>query len=602
PAPMALLSLNDVTLRFAGPPLLDQVSLQIDDGERVGLLGRNGAGKSTLLNLLLGTLTPDSGDVVRRPGLRVAGLQQDVPLDLVGTVGQYLHAACGVTSHDSPWEVESRIDGAARDLKLNLESRIETLSAGSKRRVLLAEALVRNPDILVLDEPTNHLDIDVIRDLEESLLRRKGTLVFVTHDRSFLRRLATRILDLDRGNLSSYRVPYDQYLEMRDHAREIELQQDAQFDRKLAQEEAWLRQGIKARRTRNEGRVKSLEALRVERGDRREDPGRVKASLEAADSSGRIVLRTSDAGFGYDGRPIVSHLTLTIRRGDRIGILGPNGSGKTTLIRLLLGELEPQHGSVTPGARLEVGHFEQLHDVLDDSKTVLENLADGRDFLSIGGSERHVVGYLRDFLFTPEQMQGSILKLSGGERKRLQLAKVLSRPCNLLVLDEPTNDLDMETLELLEEILFEFAGTILVVSHDRAFLDNVVTSTLVWEGHGHWREFVGGYSDWLRQRPAPAPPPVIAKAVKVTTERHATTAPRRATFKEKKELEELPGRIEALEAEKQSIFDAMAAPDYHTRRGDEVTKLSTRLTTVEAELEKAYARWMELETIVAGGG
>jgi ATP-binding cassette subfamily F protein uup len=389
---------------------------------------------------------------------------------------------------------------------------------------------------------------------------------------------------------------------MRDHERSIELEQDAKFDRKLAQEEAWLRQGIKARRTRNEGRVKDLEALRLERSRRREDQGRVKANLAEADTSGRIVIRTEGLDFAYGEKTIVAGLTTTIRRGDRIGILGPNGSGKTTLIRLLLGELEPLAGTVTHGARLEVAHFEQLHDVLDDAKTVLENLAEGRDFLSIGGSERHVVGYLRDFLFTGEQIQGSILKLSGGERKRLQLAKALSRPCNVLVLDEPTNDLDLETLELLEEILLDFAGTLLVVSHDRAFLDNVVTSTLVAEGDGRWTEYVGGYEDWLRQRPAPAPQPAPAKPVRPAAVRPAASGPRRPTFKEKRELEELPGRIDGLEAEKQSLFEAMAAPDHHTRRREEITALTDRLAAVEAELERCYARWLELETQVAGGG
>ena len=596
---MALISLNGVSLTFAGPPLLDSVSLQIDDGERLGLLGRNGAGKSTLLKLLEGTLAPDSGDVVRQPGLSVASLQQEVPLDLAGTVRGYLHEICGVTKSDTAWRIETRIDQAASDLALDLDATLATLSAGSKRRVLLAAALVRDPDLLILDEPTNHLDIDAIRQLEDALQRRRGTLVFVTHDRSFLRSLATRILDLDRGVLRSYRSGYDAYLETREEEQRIEADQATLFDRKLAQEEAWVRRGIKARRTRNEGRVRALEALRVERSARRDEVARVKAQLQRggrAPGASCCAARTSATRYGVT--PIVRGFTATILRGDRIGILGPNGCGKTTLISLLLGEIAPQQGSVTAGTRLEVAHFEQLHDALDDTKTVVETLAEGRDTITVGGVERHVVGYLRDFLFTPEQIQGPVLRLSGGERKRLQLAKILSRPCNLLVLDEPTNDLDLETLELLEEMLLEFQGTLLLVSHDRAFLDNVVTSTLVFEGAGQWREYVGGYEDWLRQRKSAEPAPA-AKPARPRPER-ITVRPRRVTFKEKRELADLPGRIESLEAEKQILFDLMASPSFYTTRGDEVAGTRQRLAAIEAEIHEAYARWLELENLATG--
>ncbi|NOT35325.1 MAG: ATP-binding cassette domain-containing protein, partial [Candidatus Eisenbacteria bacterium] len=542
---MAILGLNDVRIAFAGPPLLDSVNVQIEDAERIGLLGRNGAGKSTLLKILEGTLAPDDGEIARRPGLRVASLQQDVPLDLAGTVVDYLHDVCGVAHSDASWEIETRIQQAAHDLSIDLPAEIRTLSAGSKRRVLLAAALVRDPDLLILDEPTNHLDIDAIRHLEDSLRRRRGTLLFVTHDRSFLRSLATRILDLDRGAIRSYRLGYDAYLEQREAELRIEADQAALFDKKLAQEEAWVRRGIKARRTRNEGRVRVLESLRLERGARREVVGRVKAQLQDADRSGRMVLRCMNVDYAFAAAPIVRGLTTTIMRGDRIGIIGPNGCGKTTLIRLLLGELEPQHGTVITGTKLEVAHFEQLHEVLDDSKTVVENIAEGREMIALGGGERHVVGYLRDFLFTPEQIQGPVTKLSGGERKRLQLAKVLSRSCNLLVLDEPTNDLDLETLELLEDMLVEFQGTLLVVSHDRAFLDNVVTSTLVFEGDGVWREYVGGYEDWLRQKQAEVAPRGGRRAARAKAAGVAV-APRRASFKEKRELGELPARIEQL--------------------------------------------------------
>ena len=596
---MALISLNNVSLTFAGPALLDSVSLQIEEGERVGLLGRNGAGKSTLLKVLEGTLEPDSGDVVRQPGLRVASLAQEVPLDLAGTVGGYLHEVCGAARSDAAWKIEARIDQAARDLTLDLAAPLETLSAGSKRRVLLAAALVRDADVLILDEPTNHLDIDAITHLEDSLERRRGALLFVTHDRSFMRDLATRILDLDRSVLRSYRTTYDLYLEQRDEELRAEAGQDALFDKKLAEEEAWVRRGIKARRTRNEGRVRALESLRRERGARREEVARVKGALQEAERSGRVVLRCENLGYAYDDAPIVRGYTGTILRGDRIGILGPNGCGKTTLIRLLLGELTPQEGSVTAGSRLEVAHFTQLHDVLDESKSVVENVGEGRDTVSVGGVDRNVVGYLRDFLFTPEQIQGSIVRLSGGERRRLQLAKILSRPCNLLVLDEPTNDLDLETLELLESLLLDFRGTLLIVSHDRAFLDNVVTSTLVFEGAGQWREYAGGYADWLRQR-VPAAPPPVERAAKPKRDR-GTDRPRRIGFKEKRELEELPRTIETLEGEKQSIFASMASPGYYATPAEEIARIRERLDAIEAEIHKAYARWMELEALSAGG-
>ncbi len=591
---MSLISLNNVSLTFAGPAILDAVNLHIENGERLGLLGRNGAGKSTLLKILEGALAPDSGDVIRQPGLRVASLPQEVPLDLAGTVGHYLHEACGVTRSDAAWKIETRIDQAARDLALDLNASLETLSAGSKRRVLLAAALVRDPDVLILDEPTNHLDIDAINHLEESLQRRRGTLVFVTHDRGFLRNLATRILDLDRGVFRSYRTTYEVYLDQREAELRAEAVQDALFDKKLAQEEAWVRRGIKARRTRNEGRVRALESLRLERAARRDEVARVKGAIQEAERSGRAVLRCQNLGYAYGDAPIVRGYTGTILRGDRIGILGPNGCGKTTLIRLLLGELAPQEGTVTAGTRLEVAHFEQLHDSLDESKTVIQNIGDGADTVSVGGTDRHVVGYLRDFLFSPEQIQGSIARLSGGERKRLQLAKILSRPCNLLVLDEPTNDLDLETLELLESLLLEFQGTLLIVSHDRDFLDNVVTSTLVFEGAGQWREYVGGYADWLRQKQV-AEPPSEAKAARPKQERNAVR-PRRAGFKEKREMEELPGTIEKLEIEKQDLFALMASPDFYTTRGEELARIRERLAAVEAELHEAYTRWMELET------
>jgi len=596
---MALLSLSDVRLTFAGPPLLDSVSLQIDDGERLGLVGRNGVGKSTLLKILEGSLAPDSGTVVRQSGLRVACLGQQVPPDLAGSIRAYLHVACGAATSDQSWRIETRIDQVAHDLTLDLDAAIESLSAGSKRRVLLAAALVPDPDVLILDEPTNHLDIDAIRHLEVALQRRRGTLVFVTHDRRFLGTLATRILELDRGALRSYDCSYAAYVERREEALRVEMEQAKLFDQRLASEEAWVRRGIKARRTRNEGRVRALEALRLERSARRDEVARVRMQLSEADRSGRMVLRCENITYGHAGLPIVRGLTTTIRRGDRIGIMGPNGCGKTTLIRLLLGDLVPDEGTVTRGTNLEVAHFEQLHDVLDDTKSVIENVAEGRDMIPLGGGERHVVGYLRDFLFTPEQMQGSVTRLSGGERRRLQLARVLSRPCNLLVLDEPTNDLDLETLEVIEELLLEFQGTLLVVSHDRAFLDNVVTSTIACEGPGEWNEYVGGYEDWLRQR---KPEPEVAPGAKRTppAAKRGSSRPR-VGFKEQRELAGLPTRIEGLEAERNGLYAKMASPAFYASRGDEIAQLKKQLATLEAELQAAYARWVELESLATSG-
>ena len=646
---MPILGLNNVSLTYTGLPILDSVNLQIEAGERLGLLGRNGAGKSTLLRVLEGTLEHDSGDIVRPQGVRLAGLPQDLPDAVRCSVHDYLLSVTRRFPDDQHWEVETRIDQAMADLGLEAAADVDTLSAGSKRRVLLAAALVQEPDLLLLDEPTNHLDIDAIAHLETVLLRRRGALVFVTHDRSFLRRLSTRILDLDRGSLRSYPGDYDAYLERREAELQVESDQAALFDKKLAQEEAWVRRGIRARRTRNEGRVRALLALREERGARREDVGRVKAQLQEADRSGRIVLRAKALAYAYPessasaatdsmdfGRvadaaargstapapsPIVTGLDLTLQRGDRVGIIGPNGCGKTTLIRLLLGELTPTEGSVIHGAKLQVAHFEQLHDVLDDTRSVRENVAQGRDTVSVGDGERHVVGYLRDFLFSPEQIQGPVTKLSGGERKRLQLALVLSRPCNVLVLDEPTNDLDLETLELMEDLLLEFQGTLLVVSHDREFLDNVATSTLVFEGAGLWQEYAGGFTDWKRQRGEVDSGRNGKSAGRRSVERAPTAgarsqeagasggscvgaAPRsrKLSYGESRELDGLPAKIEMLEAEQASLFTLMASPEFYRSQAEVVAQKSARLSQVEGEIAAAYARWEELESLRESSG
>jgi len=597
---MPLVTLHEVSLAFAGPPLLDSVHLPIEAGERLGLLGRNGAGKSTLLRVLEGTLAPDAGTVVRAPGVTAASLPQDVPTGLAGRVGDVLHAACGTAASETPWAIETRIAQAARELSLDLGAAVETLSAGSRRRVLLAAALVRDPDLLLLDEPTNHLDLEAIEHLEDALQRRRGALVFVTHDRAFLRRVATCILDLDRGALRRYPVGYDTYVERREDEKRIEADQARAFDKRLAEEEAWLRRGIKARRTRNEGRVRALESLRLERSARRDETSRVSATLQDAERSGRLVLRAEDLHFAYDERVVVDGFSTTLMRGDRVGVLGPNGCGKTTLLALLLGRLAPGRGGVRHGTRLEIAHFEQLDESLDDAKTVRENIAEGRETIEVGGVQRHVVGYLHDFLFTSEQINGPVTRLSGGERRRLQLARILSRPCNLLVLDEPTNDLDLETLELLEEMLFDYQGTLLLVSHDRAFLDNVVTSTIVCDAPGVWREYVGGHADWLRQRVAPGPSDALAARAPKAKPAGKREGPRRLGYMEKRELAELPGRIESLEADKDALWALMSTPDFYARRGDEVAATQAKLAELEAAIQAAYARWMELEAVEAG--
>ena len=595
---MALLSLADVHLEIAGQNLLDGIDLNIEAGERIGLLGRNGAGKSTLLRVLEGILLPDSGNIIRSPGLKVSGLPQDVPTDLAGTARDWLHHACGHADHEKAWELETRIERAADEFSVDLDADVSSLSAGSKRRLLLAAAWARKPQLLILDEPTNHLDVGSIERLEQRLLERRGTLMFVTHDRDFLRHLATRILDLDRGMLRSYASGYDAYLVTRELEAEAEANRDALFDKKLAEEEAWVRRGIKARRTRNEGRVRALEALRLERGARRDETGTVKAQLQDSERSGKIVIRARGLGFRWGtAPPTVTGFKASIMRGDRIGILGPNGCGKTTLLRLLLGELAPTEGTITHGTKLEVARFSQLHDTLDESLTLAENVAEGREFIRVGEGERHVVGYLRDFLFSEEQIRGPITRLSGGERNRLQLARILARPCNVLVLDEPTNDLDLETLEMLEDWLLGFTGTLLVVSHDRAFLDEVVTSTWAFEGDGRWQEYVGGYADWLRQRPTQIDTPVAKRSKSSTS---ASARPRRASFKDKHELSVLPARIEQLETARYDLFARMSAPEFYSQGKAEIARVQSALAAAEHELEAAMARWVELEELVNG--
>jgi len=626
---MPLVTLQGVDYGVGGPLLLQDVSLAIEAGERIALIGRNGAGKSTLLKLLDGTLRPDDGEVRVEGGTRIARLEQEVPAgaggdvwDVVagglGELGMWLaefHHLSHATEVDMDalarvqskiedahgWSLDQRVTETLERLALDGGAPFAGLSGGLKRRVLLARALVSAPDVLLLDEPTNHLDIAAIDWLEELLMGWSGALVFVTHDRRFLRALATRIVEIDRGEVTSWPGDWANYVRRREERLNAQAQEAARFDKLLAQEEAWIRQGIKARRTRDEGRVRRLEAMRTERAQRRELTGNVRMEVAQGGASGRKVIEAKGISFGYGGVPIIRDLDTTIMRGDRIGLVGPNGSGKTTLLKLLLGELEPTSGEVKRGSQLQVAYFDQYRAKLREDWNAIENVAEGRESVTINGRQKHVIGYLQDFLFTPERARAPITRLSGGERNRLLLARLFAQPSNLLVMDEPTNDLDVETLELLEDLLADYPGTLLLVSHDRDFLDNVVTSTLVMEGGGRVGEYVGGYSDWERQRArvaqAAAASSTQASARRGQQPTPATPAPgkRKRSFKETHELEQLPGKIEALEARVAAMTAAMGDPAWYQRDGAAITADTEALAAVQAELDAAYARWAELE-------
>jgi ABC transport system ATP-binding/permease protein len=593
---MALITLRDISLAFGGPPLFDGINLQVEPGDRLCLMGRNGTGKSTLLKLISGELPPEGGELIRSQGLRVALVSQEIPQELAGTVfevvAQHPHAAAG----GEQWEQEQQVERVLNRLHLDPEAEFATLSGGTKRRVLLARALVAAPDILLLDEPTNHLDIETILWLEEFLARNITTCIFVTHDRAFARRLANRIAELDRGRIYAFSCGYDQFVERREALLEAEITRMALFDKKLAQEEAWVRQGIKARRTRNEGRVRALKTLREEYRQRRTRQGTATIRLQEAERSGRMVIEAEQVGFSYGDRTVISDLSTTIMRGDKLGIIGPNGSGKTTLLRLLLGELEPQSGTIRQGTRLEVLYMDQMRDQLDPQKSVAENVGEGNDTLLIGGKSRHIIGYLQDFLFSPERARSPVSILSGGERNRLLLAKLFTKPGNVLVLDEPTNDLDAETLELLEDLLMEYSGTLLLVSHDREFLNNVVSSTLAINADGTVKETVGGYDDWLREQQLETAPPVAAKPSQEKG-KPQKERPRKLSFKEERELEALPERITTLEAEQEKIHSTLAEPEFYKNAGAEVARLNSRLEELSAELLARYSRWEELEAL-----
>ncbi|VAW97514.1 Bis-ABC ATPase Uup [hydrothermal vent metagenome] len=642
---MPLLTLDNACLSYGHVALLDKAKLTIDASERIALIGRNGEGKSTLMKVLLGEATLDDGSIWRAPSLKISYLMQEVPNDEERTVfevvasgienvGQLItdyhntvHALADVTDEKESarlvnqlndyqnqlerldgWSLEQRVEAMVSKLSLPEDALVSSLSGGYKRRVMLARALVCEPDILLLDEPTNHLDIESILWLEGFLQNYQGTILFVSHDREFIKKLATRIIELDRGNITSWDVGYEQYLIKKEEFLAIEADHNAKFDKRLAQEEQWIRKGIKARRTRNEGRVRALKSMRNEHARRRTQQGKAKLNLDAADSSGRIVAEVRKAGFSYGEKQIVKEFSTKILRGDKIGIIGANGSGKSTLIKLLLGELKPTAGKVKLGTNLEIAYFDQNRADFDMNASVMANLNHGRDRVMVNGKDRHVIGYLQDFLFPPARVQSPVKTLSGGERNRLLLARLFIKPANLLVLDEPTNDLDVETLELLEELLLNYEGTLILVSHDRQFLDNIVTSTIVMEGEGQVDEYVGGYNDYLRQRTKPVKSVALIKNLggknKTPIKNSSSTsielvtnkpAEKKRTYKDQRELDLLPKRIEKLENEQQELVTLTSETDFYQRDKHIVNQTMSRLTEIEKELSESFQRWEELE-------
>jgi len=630
-----LITLKNIQLSYGMAPLLDRVDLAIDKGERICLLGRNGAGKSTLMKVILGEQAPDDGERVVAGGVRLARLIQEVPVGMAGSVFDVVADGIGHLAdklktyhqishqlaesgdeslldrlsraqHDleaaDGWQLEQRVETVISRLGLEADAEFGELSGGLKRRVLLAQALVIEPDLLLLDEPTNHLDIEAIDWMEEFLLGYPGAILFVTHDRTFLRRLATRILELDRGRLSDWPGDYDNFLRRKEERLNAEALANERFDKKLAQEEVWIRQGIKARRTRNEGRVRALKTMRDERRARREQTGKAQMQLSSGERSGKLVVEVEGISYAWEDKPIVRDLSTTILRGDRVGIIGPNGSGKTTLLNLLLGRLQPDSGRVKLGTNLQVAYFDQLRGQLDEEASVQDNVGGGSDKVEVGGRTKHIIGYLQDFLFTPERARTPVKALSGGERNRLLLAKLFTRPANVLVLDEPTNDLDVETLELLEELLVDYDGTLLLVSHDREFLDNAVTSCLVFEGDGRVAEYVGGYSDWeatRKRRQTAARPAVSEPRAKPVPEKPKKRA-EKLSYKDQRELDGLPQRIEQLELELDALQTRLGDPELYRTHSGQVAHLQQEVARVQTELEQAYERWESLEALKTG--
>ncbi|QTA81750.1 putative ABC transporter, ATP-binding protein [Desulfonema limicola] len=601
---MALLSIRNITIGFGGSLLLDNVNLQVHQGERICLLGRNGTGKSTLIKLINGDIEPDSGEISFLQSTSSALLTQEVPQELKGKVFEIVSQGIKNTDNSpgyEEWQIRQKAESILSRMELDPDPLFENLSAGLKRRVLLARALVNEPDILLLDEPTNHLDIDSIGWLEDFLIRYVKTLVFVTHDRMFLKKLATRILELDRGKLGSWDCDYQTFLDRREAELEAENNQNHQFDKKLAKEEEWIRKGVKARRTRNEGRVRELQKMREQRRERRSQVGSVKMLAQEARRTGKLVMEASNISFFYNGLPVIKDFSTTIMRGDRVGIIGPNGSGKTTLLNLLLGHISPAQGEIRHGTHLEAAYFDQLRLQLDENKTVQENVGDGNDNVIINNKPRHIIGYLQDFLFSPERSRSPVSILSGGERNRLLLAKLFTKPSNVLVLDEPTNDLDAETLELLEELLMVYQGTVLLVSHDREFLNNVVTGTLAFESNGVINEYVGGYDDWLKYRKEDdfkTGKKVKQAEKKEKLPKPGKDKPRKLSFKENRELEALPKLIEDIEKKQAQIHEAMSDPGFYQKSGQEIADAKNSLERIEQELAKAYERWEYLESLV----
>ncbi|RPI57305.1 MAG: ATP-binding cassette domain-containing protein [Acidobacteria bacterium] len=594
---MPLVSLDHISMAYGHLPLLDDASLQIEAGERVCVIGRNGAGKSTLLQIISGGVVPDAGTVWRQPALRLAMLVQDVPLSATKSVREVVAEGFSDVPEHEPWRVDVSVDMVLSRLGLPADAIVDTLSGGWRRRVLLARALVAQPDVLLLDEPTNHLDIESMTWLESFLDDYRGAVVFVTHDRAFLQHVATRIVELDRGKLTSWPGDYDTFLRKKEEWLANETVQNEKFDKRLAQEEAWLRQGIKARRTRNEGRVRALMALRQERAARRNQVGRVRLQADAGERTGQMVFEADNVGKSFDGRPTVQGATFRIMRGDRVGLIGPNGSGKTTLLRMLMGELQPDTGQVRRGANVQIAYYDQQREQLDPERTVFETVGEGNDTVTVNGLSRHVHGYLRDFLFPAERASSPVKALSGGERNRLLLARLFTRPANVLILDEPTNDLDIETLELLESFLVDWPGTLLLVSHDRAFIDHVVTSTLVFEGDGRVEEYVGGYEDWLRQRPAQSPMASREShpQPEAPTEGNAGVR-KKLSYREQQEFDELPALIQRIESEQEALNAEVASSDFYKESPDAIARTLARIDELKESLLRAYARWDELDS------
>ena len=584
-----ILAYEDLGLVQGSGWLFRHIDLHLQPRDRLALIGRNGAGKTTLLKLLAGRIDADEGRRTIVPGTKVVLLEQDPQVAGFATLHDWaLHGDQAPERHE--------VEAIADQLGIDLSREAATASGGERRRAAIARALAQDPDVLLLDEPTNHLDIEAIGWLETFLKQFAGSILFVTHDRSFLRALATRIVEIDRGALTDWPGDYDNYLRRREERLHAEAQANALFDKKLAQEEVWIRQGIKARRTRNEGRVRALKALRAERAQRRELGGNVKMTAASAQASGKMVIELRHVHQAYDGRVLIDDLTTTVMRGDRIGIIGPNGAGKSTLLKIMLGELTPLRGTAELGTNIEIAYFDQHRLQLNDKLNALDNVAEGREFIELNGQRKHIIGYLQDFLFSPERARAPITRLSGGERNRLLLAKLFAQPSNLLVMDEPTNDLDVETLELLEELLTDYQGTLLLVSHDRAFLDNVVSSTLVLEGEGQVGEYVGGYTDWLRQRPGPRNTPATGKsATPVLPPAAPIAAKRKRSFKEQHELEQLPKRIEQLEGDIATRTAAMNEPAFFQQDSAAIVKANEALVALQVELDAAYARWTELD-------